>query len=97
MWAEYINDKPIITEVRKGFGAEKSGMKAGMQIIAFNDIAIESAIQPFLPLSLKKYDIESKNYVLRLLLAGKHSENRKITVSIKTNSRIFTLMNPLIC
>jgi len=47
MWAEYINDKPIITEVRKGFGAEKSGMKAGMQIISFNDIAIESAIQPF--------------------------------------------------
>lgn len=89
VWAEYINDKPIITEVRKGFGAEKSGMKAGMEIIAFNDFAIESAIQPLLPQSLKKHDIESENYALRILLAGKHLENRKITVKYQSKQQDF--------
>jgi len=42
-----------------------------------------------LPLSLKKYDIESKNYALRLLLAGKHSENIKITVKYQNKQQDF--------
>jgi len=95
LWVEYINERPIITEVRRGFGAERSGMKAGMQIIAFNDIAVESAIQPLLPQSLKKQDIEFKNYTLRLLLAGKHSENRKITVKYKNKQKDFYPDQPI--
>ncbi len=56
---------------------------------------MESAIQPFLPLSLKKYDIESKNYALRLLLAGKHSENRKITVKYQNKQKDFYPDQPI--
>jgi C-terminal processing protease CtpA/Prc len=83
IWAEYINNKPIVTEVRRGFGADRAGIKPGMQILAFNDVAVEIAIQPFLPRSLKKNDPEARNYALRVLLAGKHSEDRRITVSYK--------------
>ncbi|HEV8284686.1 MAG TPA: S41 family peptidase [Chitinophagaceae bacterium] len=80
VWAEYINGKPIITEVRKGFGAESAGIIAGMEIVAVNDIYIEAAIKPLLPKSLKLVDTEAKNFVLRLLLAGNHVQKRKFTL-----------------
>jgi len=81
LWAEYRNGKPTITEVKQGSGAEKVGIKAGMQIIAVNDIAVEKAVQRFLPTCLKEPDTEAQDYALRLLLAGKHSQKRKITAS----------------
>jgi len=81
IWAEYVNNRPTIVEVRNGFGAENSGLKPGMQIVAFNDMVIEDAIRILLPKALKKPDIEAKNYALRVLLAGKHSELKKITIT----------------
>jgi len=81
IWAEYIGGKPMITEIKQGSGAERAGMKAGMQIIAMGDVPVGKAVLDFSPKCLKKPDLEAKNYALRLLLAGNHSENRKITVS----------------
>ena len=83
VWAEYENDKAVITEVRKNFNAEKSGLRSGMQIIAINNILVDTAIEPFLPKSFKSNDHEAKNYALRVVLAGNHSEPRKITVAYK--------------
>ena len=42
IWAEFINGKPVITEVRKDFGAERSGITAGMEVIAVNDIPVQT-------------------------------------------------------
>jgi carboxyl-terminal processing protease len=80
LWAEYVNGKPTVTEVKHGSGAERAGMQAGMQLNSFDDLPIDEAVKPFLPTSLNKLDVEAKNYALRVLLAGKHSQNRKITV-----------------
>lgn len=80
LWAQYVKGKPVITEVRPGFGADKAGMKAGMEILAVNDVPVATAIRPFLPTSLKKDDEEARNYALRLLLAGKFIDDRKIRV-----------------
>jgi hypothetical protein len=84
MWAEYVNGKAMITEVRRNYGAWKVGIQSGMQVIAFNDVPIEKAIEPFLPKSLHSNDVEAKNYALRTLLAGQHSKERKITVLFGT-------------
>jgi len=80
IWAEYINGKPIITEVRRGFGVEASGIVAGMEVIAVNDSPVESAVKTFLPKSLKHIDNEAKCFALRLLLAGNHVQPRKLTL-----------------
>jgi carboxyl-terminal processing protease len=80
IWAQYNGDKPMITALRAGFGAEKAGLRVGMQVQAFNGIDINEAIKPLLPRCLKKDDIEARNYALRTLLAGKHSETRRITI-----------------
>ncbi|MEP6615943.1 MAG: S41 family peptidase [Ginsengibacter sp.] len=80
VWAEYLKNKPIIIEVRKGSGADDAGLKAGMEVTAFNDVPIETALLPFFPKSLKKSDPEAKNYALRILLAGNHIDQRKLTM-----------------
>jgi C-terminal processing protease CtpA/Prc len=78
IWAEYVNGKPIIIELRKDFGAEKAGIKPGMEILAVNNVPVAEAIKAFYPKTLKKEDVEAKNYALRVLLAGNHATKRKI-------------------
>ncbi|MDO3645119.1 S41 family peptidase [Mucilaginibacter sp. L3T2-6] len=77
MWADYLNGKPVIREVRKGFGAEKAGVKAGMQVIAVNDVPVEEAVKPFMGHNTSN---EAKSFALRLVLAGDHFTKRKITL-----------------
>jgi C-terminal processing protease CtpA/Prc len=81
VWAEFINGKPIITEVRKGFGADKVGFVAGMRIVAVNNIPVDEAIHPFIGKAQRSIDVEAKNFALRLLLAGNHVTARKISVT----------------
>jgi carboxyl-terminal processing protease len=80
VWAEYRNGKPLVIEVRPGFGAAQSGLKPGMELVRFNDLPVETAIQPFMPKCLKNPDPEAKNYALRVMLAGNHINPRKMTV-----------------
>jgi carboxyl-terminal processing protease len=80
VWASYQNGKPLITEVRLGFGAARSGLHAGMEIIAINNLPVAEAIQPFLPKTLVRSDAAAKNHALRVAMAGRHSQKRKITV-----------------
>jgi C-terminal processing protease CtpA/Prc len=83
IWAAYINGKPIITELRKGFGAEGSGILPGMEVIMVNDIPVESAIAAFLPKSPESITNEAKCFALRLLLAGNHIQPRKFTLKYR--------------
>nr|WP_294793622.1 S41 family peptidase [uncultured Mucilaginibacter sp.] len=86
VWAAYNNGKPEIIEVRKGMGAEKAGIKAGMEVIAVDDVKVSEAIQPFLAQVINK---ESKSYALRLLLAGDHVTARKITLKTAAGIKDF--------
>lgn len=85
IWAEYIDGKPVITQVRRNFGAFKSGITPGMEVIAVNDVPVNEAVQTLLPKSLTSEDLEANNYALRLLLAGDHITPRKL--SLKLNDK----------
>ncbi|HET9278036.1 MAG TPA: S41 family peptidase, partial [Flavitalea sp.] len=80
IWAEWIQGKPIITEVRKNFSADKSGIKAGMEIISLNGAAIEQAVNNRIGKCITDIDTEVKNYALRQLLAGTYLTQRVIVV-----------------
>jgi C-terminal processing protease CtpA/Prc len=95
LWAEYVKNKPVITEVRAGFGTEKAGITAGLQVIAINDVPIEKAVQEMLPKSVISPDTEAKNYALRLLLAGKHSETRKMTLLDGPTQKVYYPDTPI--
>src|SRR5882724_7113327 len=47
IWAEFVNGKPIVTEVRSNFGSAAAGITAGMEVIAVNDVPVQVAIEPF--------------------------------------------------
>lgn len=83
IWAEFNGQKPVIVEVRKGFVAEKLGIRAGMEVIAINDVPVDKAILPFLSHTVNN---ESKSFALRLALAGDHVTKRKLT--LKTENGI---------
>jgi carboxyl-terminal processing protease len=95
IWAEYIDKRPTIVEVKQGSGADKAGMRMGMRLESINNEPVEKAIQNFLPKSLKQPDVNAKNYALRLLLAGTHSENRKIMVDYQNQKSDFYPDQPL--
>lgn len=95
IWAEFINGKPIVAEVRKNFGTEKCGIVPGMEVIAVNDIPVLKAIEPFLAKSIKAPDEEARNYALRVLLAGNHITPRKITLKSNNKTSDYFPDNPL--
>lgn len=81
IWAEWINDKAIITEVRKGFSADKAGIKNGMEIISINGIPTDQAVENRIGKCINPIDSEAKNYALRELLAGTYLTQRVLVVS----------------
>ena len=89
VWAEWINGKPIITEVRKGFSADKAGVKNGMEIVSINGIPIEQAVNNRIGKCIINIDTEVKNYALRQLLAGTYLTQRVIVV--KQNGKTITI------
>ncbi|MFN8253849.1 MAG: S41 family peptidase [Ferruginibacter sp.] len=78
IWAEYINGKPVITEVRMHSGAEKCGIMAGMEVVALDNIPVQQAVQSQLPKTLRNPDTEASAFALRLLLAGDHVKPRSL-------------------
>jgi C-terminal processing protease CtpA/Prc len=80
LWVKYENKKFIITATRAGFRAEESGLKPGMQIVAFNGEPMEKAVQAFLPKSVDTHDAKMYEYAANMVLAGRHNTKREITV-----------------
>ncbi|HVU98628.1 MAG TPA: S41 family peptidase [Puia sp.] len=77
IWAEWEGEKAVVREVRKGFGAGRVGIRAGMEIVAVDDVPVNQAILPFLPHTVNR---ESRSFALRLLMAGDHVHARKMTL-----------------
>ena len=91
IWAEYANGKAWIVSVRFKSPAADLNLQLGTEIIEFNGVPIEKAIVPFLPKSLRKDDIEAKNFALRTLIAGAHNGNRKIRIRSNDKTQEFEL------
>ena len=92
--AEWINRKAIITDLRKTFGAERAGLKVGMEIVNFNGKPIEESIKPFIGKSIRQPDDEVRNWALNALLAGDHITNRVIEARSNGKPQIFKLDEP---
>ena len=81
LWAEWRGERAIITEVRAGSRAERERLRAGMQIISLNGVAIDEAVRQRLGRSLRRADQEARNWALRALLAGRRNEQRRLEVA----------------
>jgi len=91
IWAEWIKERAIITEVKPESGADKAGLKVGMEIVSINGVAVAAAVSRRAGKSLRFRDKAVKDWALRTLLAGRHNENRSIEVISNGARKVFEI------
>ena len=80
VWAEWKDGKAMITGIRPGFPADAAGLRTGMEILRFNGIPIEDAVQKRMGRSFVLIDDEIESWTLRKVLAGYRNQTRTIEV-----------------
>jgi len=80
MFVEKKKEKFILTDLRKGFGAELAGLKIGDEIVRFNEQTIATQLEKFLPKYTTILSKEMYQYAVNMLFAGTHDTERIITV-----------------
>lgn len=89
IFVEKINNKFIVTDLRKDFGAEKSGLKIGMEITKFNGKPIEEQLNKFLPKFTQNHNSKMYQFALDMLFAGTHNTKREISVLEKGTEKMY--------
>lgn len=89
IYVEKINNDFIITDLRKGFGAEKSGLKIGMKVVSFNGKLIEEQLNKFLPKFTQNHNSKMYRYALDMLFSGTHDTKREISVLENGKEKIY--------
>jgi carboxyl-terminal processing protease len=80
LYVEKSSNKFYIQDLRKGFGADLSGLKIGMEVKLFNGKAIEEQLKNFLPKYTNNPNQKMDQYALDMLFVGTHDTKREITV-----------------
>lgn len=91
IWAEWEKSRAVITDVRPASGADKAGVRIGMQIVSINGLAVGEAVNRRMGKSLRAFDEEARNWALRVLLAGRRNEKRSIEVIGDGERRVISI------
>jgi C-terminal processing protease CtpA/Prc len=89
MFVEKIGNTYKITDIRKGYPAENSGLKPGTQVLKFNGRSIDDQIKPFLPKYTSRHNDKMYEYAIAMLFAGTHDKAREITVLENGSERTY--------
>lgn len=89
MFVQKQNDKYFIADLRKGFGAEISGLKIGDEILFFNGKPVAEQVGQFLPKYTTQHTDKMYQYAINMLFAGTHNINRQITIRRNGNQLAF--------
>ncbi len=90
LYIEKFGDGYYIKDLRKGFGAELSGLKIGMEVTMFNGLPIEQQLKQFLPKFTDQYNQKMYQYAIDMLFAGTHDKKREITVLENGKSKVYS-------
>lgn len=93
IWAEWINERAIITEVKPESAADKAGLRVGMEIVSVNGDAVAAAVSRRVGKAVRTSDKAVRDWALRSLLAGRHNENRSVAVRSNGEPKVFAIAN----
>jgi len=79
IWAEWLNGKAIITDIRSEL-ISKVNFTPGSEIISINDVPIEDAVNSHIGKSIRTIDNDVRNWALRRVIAGTYDEKRIIKI-----------------
>jgi len=80
IWAEFRDDRVLITSVRDDSGAEYEGVKAGMEILSVGGVPVMKAVENRIPVTISEPGPEVLDWALQSVLAGYHDEPVQIEV-----------------
>ncbi len=89
LYIEKTDNKYFIKDLRKGFGADLSGLKIGMEVILFNGKPIDEQLKKFLPKFTVNPSSKMYQYAIDMLFAGTHDAKREITVIENRKEKTF--------
>ena len=84
LWAAHRLGKAVITAVRAGSGAERSGLRPGMQIVSIGGSPVAAAVDERLPQAVKRDHAAARDWALRTLLAGRHGASVRLEVEAES-------------
>lgn len=93
-WIQIKNNKYYIADIRSGFEIEKTGLKVGAELLRINNRKIEDLVKEVLPKSFKNPKDEVKEFFANLWFAGKHNEERNISVLENGKEKQYHLNKP---
>jgi C-terminal processing protease CtpA/Prc len=82
VWAEWQQGRAIVGEVREDSDAQRSGIRAGAEILTLDDVPIAEALRARIGRSLRAVDDRVRSWALRAALAGNHNQERRIRFRI---------------
>jgi carboxyl-terminal processing protease len=91
IWAEWTKRRAIITQVRPGSNADRAGLRAGLEVLSINGVPAERAVSGRIGQCLSRVDQAARNWALRVLLAGRHNEPRRLEVSAGEARRMLVI------
>lgn len=71
LWAEWQDDRAMITDVRMHSAAERAGLHAGMEIVTVDGRPVGEVVERRLPASLIERDTAALVWALRAAIAGR--------------------------
>lgn len=80
LWAEFRDEKVVITSVRGDSRAEHEGVKEGMEIISIGGMPVLKAVEKRIPITISEPGPEVMDWSLQAVLAGYHDEPVQIEV-----------------
>lgn len=89
LWAEWLSEGPVITDIRAGSHAEEAGLHPGMEILAVGGKPIREAVRDRLPRCLRSPDPAAIDWALQAVLAGRHASPVQLDVRVGTGRRSF--------
>lgn len=91
IWAELVDNKPTIVEVRAGSAAARAGLKPGMTVASINGRPVDEVIDAGVPQSMAMPDAEAGAYALRVALAGNHVAHRSVNACTASGCRTYAM------
>jgi C-terminal processing protease CtpA/Prc len=89
LYVEILDDKFYIRDIRKGFGADLSGLKIGMEIKLFNGKPIDEQLNKFIPKYTNNPNKRMYQFAVDMLFAGTNDSERAITVDDNKKNKTY--------
>ncbi|HSP33720.1 MAG TPA: S41 family peptidase [Thermoanaerobaculia bacterium] len=78
LWAEWIDGKATVTEVRRDSTAWRAGIRPGLVTTSVDDVPIAEAVDRRIGRAVAHDNPAARGWALRAVLAGTHDKARKI-------------------